>query len=330
MSYFFFLILDPTSVALASYLTSLDGGRRFPIPNTSSLQPIARFEERHLQSAGLINHRNTCCHISLILCFHRMGLIQYMRDDLIAAGANVFDWPALVISRMLRALPSTRPFSVQNFLAAWNRDGRQPHLQSNDDLTIVDGILSQLPLAAARNNVPVLTRYQVSFTCDYCGLSSQNREQFDERSFVSVPTLHVASNSPPTTAEDLLDEMLNQQMRITCPNRCGGRPNATWRSVRGIFTVLYIDRSDLMGGISNTRLLPRVQGSAPHPILGELVSVISRSGLGNNRGHFVSYHQVGGRWHFSDDDHTHYPCNFHPFNRRNGNETVSLLCYYNS
>ena len=71
-----------------------------------------------------------------------------MRIDLIAAGPNVFDWPALVLLKILRALPSLRPFPVQNLLAAWNRDGRQPTLQPNDDLTIVDGILSQLPLAA--------------------------------------------------------------------------------------------------------------------------------------------------------------------------------------
>ena len=252
-----------------------------------------------------------------------------MRVDLIAAGANVFDWPALVLSRILRALPSLRPFPVQNLLAAWNRDGRHPQLQPNDDLTIVDAILSQLPLAA-RDNVPVLTRYQVSFACDYCGLSSQSREQWNERSFVSVPTLHVAAGSPPITAEDLLDEMLNHQMRITCPNRqCRGRINATWRTVRGTFTVLYIDRSDLRGGIINTRLLPRAQGSAPHPVLGELISVVSRCGQGGNRGHFVSYHQVGGRWHFNDDDHTFYSCNFHPFNRTDGIENVSLLCYYN-
>ena len=317
-------------MALESFLTSLDRGRRFPIPNISPLQPIARFEERHLQTAGLINHQDTCCHLSLVLCFHRMGLVQYMRDDLIAAGANVFDWPALILSRNLRALPSRIPFSVWYFLAAWNRDGRFPNLQPNDDLTIVDAILSQLPLAAASNNVPVLTRYQVSFACDDCGLSSQSREQWNERSFVSVPTLHVAAGGPPTTVEDLLDEMLNQQMRITCPNRQCGRPvNATWRSVMGIMTFLYIDRSDLTGGIISTRLLPRGHDIDPHPVLGELVSVISRSGQGYNRGHFVSYHQVGGRWYFTDDDHTHYRCNFHPFNRRDGMETVSLLCYYN-
>ena len=255
-----------------------------------------------------------------------------MREDLIAAGANVFDWPALVLLRMLRALPSPIAFPVWNFLVAWNNDGRHPNLEPNDDLAIVDGILSQLPLAAGGNNIPVLTKYNVSFACDYCGQVNQNREQWSEKSFVSVPTLHVFSNSPPTSVEDLLDEMLNQQMRITCPNRqCDRRPAATWRTVRGVFSVLYIDRTaDLRGGIVNTRLLPRPQGSPQHPVLGELVSVISRSGGNHAGGHFVSYHQVGGRWFFNNDDHTFHVCNFHPFNRRDGLENVSLLCYLNN
>ena len=285
---------------------------------------------RSVQRVGLINHQDTCCHLSLVLCFHRMGLLRYLREDLIAAGANVFDWPALVLMKMLRAMPSLIAFPVQIWLAAWNRDARQPTLQSNDDLPIVDGILSQLPLNAGQNNIPVLTRCNVSFACVYCGLVNQSREQWNEKSFVSVPTLHVAAGRPPTSAEDLMDEMLNQHMRITCPNRqCGRQIAATWRTVMGIITVVYIDRFDLRGRIINTRLVPRPQGSPPHALLGDLVSVISRSGGNYDGGPFVSYHQVGGRWYFSNDDHSHYPCNFHPFERRDGNETVSLLCYRN-
>ena len=315
---------------LASHLAAVDPRQRFPIPGTSPLQPIARFEERHLQRAGLRNHQNTCCHLSIVLCLHRMGLLRFLREDLIAVGGNVLDMPALVLTRMLRALPSQRPFSVQNFLLSWNAERRQPILQSNDDLMIVDGLLSQLPLSAVRGNVPVLTRYQASFACNYCGRVDDSCEDFSERSFVSIPTLHMTPGNP-STAEDLLDGMLQHQMRITCPNRqCGGRVTATWRTVRGTFTVLYIDRADLSGGIDNTRLLPRAQASVPHAVLGELVSVISRSGDGYNSGHFVSYHQVGGRWFFTDDDHTHYLCNFHPFNRRGGRENVSLLCYFNN
>lgn len=316
---------------LVSVLAIVDRGQRFPIPNVSPLHPIIRFEQRHLQRAGLINYRDTCCHLSTVLCFHRMGIVRFLREDLITDGVNVFDMPALVLSRMLRALPSLMPFPVQNLLESWNHDHRLPVLQPNDDLLIVDGILSQLPLApeAARSNVPVITRFQASYSCDFCGRVDQSCETWDERNFVVVPKLHLTRMNP-ITEEDLLEEMLQQQMRITCPNRqCRGRATATWRTVRGSFTVLYIDRADLQGGISTTRLLPRAQGSVPHNVLGELVSVVSRSGDGHNRGHFVSYHQVGGNWYFNDDDHSHYACNVHPFDRRDGRECVSLLCYYN-
>ena len=245
----------------------------------------------------------------------------------------MLDMPALVLSRMLWAMPSVISFSVWNLLACWNAEGRLPNLQPNDDLMIVDGILSQLPLAAvvAGSNVPVITRFQASFSCDYCGRIDQGCETWNEKNFVLVPKLHLTARNP-TTPEDLLDQMLQQQMRITCPNvQCHERIRATWRTVRGTFTFLYLDRADLQGGIVNTRLLPRAQASVPHNVLGELVSVVSRSRDGYNRGHFVSYHhQVGGRWFFNDDDHTHYACNFHPFNRRDGIECVSLLCYKNN
>lgn len=311
-------------------MAALDPSQSFQIPNASPLHPIARFDERHLQRAGLINFRDTCCHLCIVLCLHRMGLIKFFRDDLIAAAGNVFDMPALVLSRMLRALPSRRPFPVQNYLTAWNNEGRQPVLQSYDDLMIVDRILSQLPLAAAGNNVPVFTRFLASFVCHYCGLIDQSCDRWDERMFLTVPTLHLNPGSRPSTVEDLLNMMLQQRMRITCPNvQCRGQIDATWRTVPGAFTVLYIDRDNGRGGIVNTRLLPRPQHSAPHDALRELVSIVSRSGAGLNRGHFVSYHQAGGRWYFNDDDHTHYECNFHPFNRPQGNESVSLVCYHN-
>ena len=236
------------------------------------------------------------------------------------------DMPALVLTRMLRALPSRIPFPVQILLLTWNGEGRQPVLQPNDDLMIVDGLLSQLPLSAVSGNVPVLTRYQASFVCDYCGRIDDSCEDWEERNFVSIPTLHMTPGIP-STVEDLLNGMLQQQMRIRCPNRqCRERVIATWRTVNGTFSVFYIDRADLRGGVHNTRLLPRGQTSVPG--LGELVSVISRTGDGYDGGHFVSYHQVGGRWFLNDDDHTHHVCNFHPFNGR-GQENVSLLCYYN-
>lgn len=316
-------------MALETFLAAVDPGHHFPVPDASPLQPIILFEERHLQSAGLRNHEDTCCHLSLLLCLHRMGFLKFLRGDFIAAEGNVFDMPALVLTKMLRALPSRRPFAVQNFLECWNGEGRLPVLQSNDDLTIVDGVLRQLPLAPAEGDIPVFTKYHASYACDYCGRIDDSCEYWNERSFFVVPTLHLTPGTP-STAEDLLDGMLQQEMRITCPNgQCRAHIRASWRAIRGSLTVLYIDRADLRGGVDNTRLLPRASTSIPHNLLGELVSVISRSGENLDRGHFVSYHQVEGRWYFNNDAHSHYRCNFHPFNRSDGIECVSLLCYLN-
>ncbi len=318
---------------LQSYIDAFDNNHSFPIPGPSPEQPILRFEERHLQRSGLINWNNTCCHLSLILAFHRMNLLRYLDPNLIAVGRNVLDWPALILTKMLRALPSPRPFSVQNFLTVWNANGRNPRLVANDDLTITDAIISQLPLTG-HNNVPALTKFQVSFACPYCGQREESCEQWNERQWSAVPTLHLQPGSPPTRPETLLNGILQhgQQIRITCPNLyCQLPVDATWKVVKGSYTILYINRDDGNGGIVRTRLRPSTlttdQGL---DILGELVSVIARSGERRNRGHFVSYHQVGSHWFFSDDDHTFRRSPQHPFHRPQGRETVDLLCYYNN
>ena len=183
---------------LATYLRTIDSRNNFPIPDPSPLQPINlnQFELRHLQRTGLINLRNTCCHLSLLLCFHRMGLIQAFEGDRVAAGGNVLDWPALVLSRILRALPSPQSFHIQSFLTSWNLDSREPRLRSNDDLTIADSILRQLPLCG-HDNVPALTQYLASFECFSCGYIDQECQQWDEKPFSVVPTINVPHSRDP-------------------------------------------------------------------------------------------------------------------------------------
>ena len=85
---------------LVTQLNTIDSHNRFPIPDPSPLHPIDRFELRHLQRLGLKNLYKTCCHLSLVLCFHQMGLIKAFR----------------------RALPSQRDFFIQTFLESWIGD----------------------------------------------------------------------------------------------------------------------------------------------------------------------------------------------------------------
>ena len=257
-----------------------------------------------------------------------MNLLRYLDPDLIAVGRNVLDWPALIITKILRALPSHRPFAVQYFLTIWNADGRHPRLVSNDDLTITDPILSQLPLTG-HNNAPALTEFQASFGCEICGRREESCEQWNEREWSAVPTLYLQPRSPPTRPETLLNGILQhgRLMRITCPNpQCRLPVYATWKVVRGSHTVLYINRLAENGGIVRTRLLP---SSGPGlDILGELVSVVARFGEGSNKGHFVFYHKVGGHWFFNF--HTFLRSPQHSFQRTRGLESVELLCYYNN
>ena len=311
-----------------AFIDGYDTNHLFPIPGPSSQQPILRFQEQHLQSSGLVNWNDTCCHISLILFFHRMNLLRYLDPNLIAVRDTVMDWPVLILVKILWALPSLRSFPIQNLLTIWNAEGNNPRLVSYDDLTIADPIFSQLPLTG-NNNVPALTKFQASFACASCGRREHSCEQWDEREWSTVPTLYIQPRSPPTSVETLLNRVLQhgRQMRITCPNlQCRSPVTATWNVVKGTYTVVYINRDDGRGGTVRTKLSP---GSGLD-ILGDLISVISRSGEGSARGHFVSYHKVGGHWFFNDDDHTFRRSPEHPFNRSQGLEAVELLCYSNN
>ena len=318
---------------LVSHLNTIDSHNRFPIPDPSPLHPINQFEVRHLQRVGLNNLRNTCCHLSLILCFHRMGLIQAFEGDRVAVGGHVLDWPALVLSKILRALPSQQSFYIQTFLASWNRDNREPRLRSNDDLTIADGILGALPLSG-RDNIPALTQYLASFECFSCGHIEQDCLQWNEKPFFVVPTINVPYSQDPIPIEILIRGLLDQRMRITC-TQCGQHCSASWNVVKGSYTVLYFNRGGDGRGTVRTRLQLRDQTRNPPPpldYLGELVSVVCRCAddeIGSAGGHFVSYHQVEGRWFKNDDHRILTICNFHPFNQTHGFETVDLLCFKN-
>ena len=258
-----------------------------------------------------------------------MGLLLHFEGDRIAAGGHVMDWPALVLSRILQALPSNQAFHIQNFLETWNVEGLAPRLQSNDDLSIADGILRQLPLSG-QDNIPALTQYLATFECFYCGHGDQNCPQWDEKPFSVVPTLSVPQNNRPIPVETLLDGFLQLPMMITCP-QCRNLIPASWKVVKGLYTVLYLNRVNDRGNITRTRLQTGHQANIPNQdVLGELVSVVCRAGENLDGGHFTSYHQVGGQWLWNDDNRMLKVCNFHPFNRNQGFETVDLLCYINN
>ena len=222
-----------------------------------------------------------------------MGLIQHFEEDRVAVGGNVLDWPALVLSKILMAIPSRYPFHIQCFLGSWNADNRVPRLQSNDDLTIADGILRQLPLSG-HNNIPALTQYLASFDCLYCGHRNDSCHQWNEKAFSVVPSINVPHSSRPISIEILLRGLLDQRMRITCPE-CGQLVTATWKVVKGLWTVLYLSRANHGQGLVRSQLQTCRNPPPPLDILGELVSLVSRCAddeIGGAGGHFISYHHT--------------------------------------
>ena len=312
---------------LIQYLGVIDQFGVYPIPPPSSNQPTQQFGIQHLQRVGLLNTGNICCHISIVLCFHRLGLLRNLEDDLIAVNGNVLDWPAFLMRRGLQALPSREAFSIQNICTAWNSDGRAPQLQAWDDICVVDDITTQLPFRGL-NNVPAFTRFILHYTCPTCGFIEND---CNERLFSTVPTLRVLPEIVAISAERLLLGFLQIPVQTRCGNSgCGQRVNASWRTQPGRATLLFIARNMPGHGIVRTRIIPRDPSGRAPAILGDLVSVVSRAGEDVQRGHYFSYHQVGGRWFKNDDDHALTETSHHPLNLSHFGEDVVLLCYLNN
>ena len=314
-----------TDNLLRGYLEVIDEFGLYPIPQPSTLHPIQQFGANHLQRAGLINTGNICCHISIVLCLHRLGLITFMEEDLIAVNGNVIDWSAFLMQRILEALPSRNAFSIQNFCTAWNNDGKLPQLQEWDDISVVDAMTTQLPFRGI-NNIPAITRFYLRYNCPACG---NIENDCNDRLFSTVPTLKLLPGSAPISAERLLLDMLREPVQTTCGNIACGQPVlASWKTKPGKATILFIARNH-GEGIVNTRLIPRAPSGPAPGIMGELVSVVSRTGE-IQRGHYFSYHQVGGIWFKNDDDRAISRVNYHPFNFSVLGEDVVMLCYLNN
>ena len=315
-----------------SYFSEIDPHNRHMIPDSSPLQRVDDFTEEHLQSKGLINRGNICGYISLFLCFHRMGLLKFLKSDHIIVDGIILDWPAFILQRILKAMPSAIPFLVTNFPSSWNAENQQPRLEVYNDLMMADPILSQLPLRGL-NNVPLLTKYNVSYACSnpMCNHHEDDLEYWNEKPFTKVPTLHLLMLNPSGQAisvERLLDAFLQQNVETRC-NLCNSPVNGSLRTVIGLFSPFYLNRDNDKGGILRTKLIPSGQSTSRNDAVGRLISVISRSGT-VDRGHFLSYHQVRGNWFLNDDQREIQRCNFHPFSRTQGTENVAFVIYENN
>ena len=257
-----------------------------------------------------------------------MGLVKFLKSDHIVVDGIILDWPAFILQMILKAMPSALPFLVTNFVESWNAEN-QPELEVYIDLMMADTILSQLPLRG-QNNVPLFTKYNVSYACTnpVCNHHEEDLEHWTEKPFTKVPTLHLLILNPSGQAisfEGLLNAFLQQNVETRC-TLCNSHVNGSLRTVKGLFSLFYLNRDNDRGGILRTKLIPSGQSTSA---VGRLISVISRSGT-VDRGHFVSYHQVRGNWFLNNDDQEIRRCSYHPFNRTQGTENVVFVVFENT
>ena len=154
-------------------------------------------------------------------------------------------------------------------------------------------------------------------------------ENWDGRFFETVPTLALVPGSVPITAELLYMRFL-MHMDTRC-SQCNRAVTGSLVGLPGKFTILHISRSHDGRSVVQTKLIPRNEGQAAPLSIGELVSVVCRSGdqsSGVSTAHWISYHQVGGQWFLNNDNRHLVRVNHHPFNIPG--QTVDLLCYKNN
>ena len=310
-----------------AYLATIQGNGMpnvYPIPAPSRYQPINVFGVEHLQKAGLDNNGNICCHLSILLCFHRMQLLPFLCNSRIVASGNVLNWPALILKKMLEALPSTQSFCPYNFLTSWNSENRVPVLQMYDDLTILDSILDQIPFSSSASSMPTFTKFKVSYCCPGCGTNVQGKEHWLEKSFAVVPMLPLPSDGRQVSVEDCMSAFLNEPEYTMCTEAgCNTRVPGKLIVEKGHFTIVLMKRYASVTTVLRNKLL---QGTGRMDILGNLLSVISRRGS-QRRAHFVSYHGVSGRWFLNNDHHQVAQVQYHPFNKPDFLESPDLMCY---
>ena len=304
-------------------------------PSQTPINAGQPFSPRHLQSKGLLNINNTCCHLSLILCFHRINL-KICFDHQTAQN----DVVSLCLLEILKALPSNNAFSVMPFVDVWNSVRPGQRIGQNEAIqTLSDLILDHLPLQS-NGPRPVLTQFTASYQCHHCCHQVQDLQYWDNKPFSRIPIVNVveghaplpAPGDPPIQIGNLLTSMLQTPFQIRCSS-CNRFTEGRYRVKLGDFTFVNINRFHHRlphNQIIRIRLSETRTAGVGETYLGTLVSCISHMGFGTDQGHYVSYHQVGGTWFLNDDSRNIQQVGYHPFRSPVQGETVNFLVYKNS
>ena len=323
-------------------------------PNPSTFLRSSLFTVNELQPNGLLNDGNVCPIISIILCFHRLRIKDYLKDP------EYFpNLPTLVLYKILQALPSLQSFSIMQFIMSWNASNLGADIrpgQHGDVTDILDSFLTELDIKtfSARTR-PVFTKYLASFSCPKCGKRYHDVERWDNQWNRKVPLLVIPENEDPVNVWNMLSTFLLSPVHTRCPDVACGQQihDGVLVPMPGIFTVLAVNRLDLGSNHGAPSFLPNKLSIAPtsdagtelemvsvfftvfsfsdaalrtSSLNGELLSVICHRGQQSNYGHFVSYHNVTGHWYLNDDDRMCRP-KTNPLLQQVPTETADMLFF---
>ena len=151
----------------------------------------------------------------------------------------------------------------------------------------------------------------------------------------AIPLLQLPPGIQPVNVCEVLADFIDESFQTHYSDlNCNHRIFDGSLEVRpGYFTVLAVNRFDVTDPNNKRRnkltLSPSSARIGPD-ILGDLVCIVChREDV--NRGHFVSYHQIGGQWFLNDDSRPCVPSSS-PLEERNldDSETIEILFFKNN
>ena len=324
---------------LERHLEDLDPNRIYDIPGPSQTQsPDGIFRISDLQSVGLLNDSNICGLISIFSAFHRTGLKDHLIDPHFCFTQNrTVDFPSLVFLKIMSAMPSDLPFSLQLFIESWNFSGKTPRIHPgfSDVAALSEGLVTNLQFKQYASRPPVLTEFLGSFKCSRCGRENLCVKRWAMQVQAAIPLLQLPPNNLPADVSDLLAAYVDERFETHCTDlNCNHRILDGKLEVKpGFFTILAINRFDINDPNNkqmNRLTIPSEPVRIGHNLMGDLVSIVCHRG-DVNHGHFVSYHQVDRQWFLSDDSRQLSPSQ-NPLEDGlvDESETIELLFFKNN
>lgn len=308
---------------------------RIPGVSQTSGQSAQQFLLRHLQMRGLVNDGAVCGLLCFFLLCHRMNLARYFVDFSMISSNNTPDYPILLFLRILKAMPSPEPFSIQLFVQSWNnsmtlQNGRAA-LGANDDILVVDNVMRSLMPYLRNRTTPVITKFTLKYNCNVCSIPYSNISLDDNVGFSCVPLLDIP-DSRGISPGQILTNLLNTPVNFNCV-ACNTPVQASLVPERGIYTLFAInrlqyDRQNAVLPKVLTKLTDRRSTGAGERLCGDLISCISHVGS-HQRGHWISYHKTTDNvWWKNNDSYPIVQSN-HPFNTSVNDETVNFVVFKN-